>query len=470
MESEPPLSILLNVVHFISLQMSGGVLFSIVMLMFLLVGSALISGSEVAFFSLTRETLTNLNTEGSKVGQRIIYLRSFPKRLLATILIINNLINIGIVVLSAWVIQQILPAEVFLKWGQSINSLSFLNWASPAQWAYSFEFALTIVGVTFLLVLFGEVAPKIYAKLNNISLSKTMAFPLTILFQICSPFSGLLVNWTNRLENRLGSNGSQAGGNKDDIDLAIDLTVSGTKASQEEADILKGIVKFNDVTVKQIMCSRVDVFAVDKAQQDFGELLKQIKNAGFSRIPVYDQDFDNIHGILYVKDMIGYLEKENDFNWQNLIRVNILYVPESKKINDLLKEFQKERMHMAIVVDEYGGSSGIVTLEDVMEEVIGEIKDEFDIEQELDFKKIDDNNYIFEGKTLLNDVCRTIGEDTSTFDDIRGDSDSLAGLMLEIVGRIPKKDRKIIHKHITLTVQSVTKKRISKIKLTLDRS
>lgn len=464
MESEPPLPDLIGFVQFFFLQTNLGIWLSFLFLLVLLVCSALVSGSEVAFFSLSRAQLKEIEEDHSKSGSQLLFLKNRPQRLLATILIANNLINIAIVLVSTMVLGKLLPQEDLLEWGRGLFSTGIFNWTSPEKLAKTIEVLIAIVGVTFLLVLFGEVAPKIYAKLNNKKLAKFMSFPLVILYRIFTPFSTLLVAWTDRIERRISQSNAQSNTNKEDIDIAIDLTMSGKKASLQEANILKGIVKFNDVAVKQIMCSRVDVVAVSK-DISYKELMQTIRSSGYSRIPVYEDDFDHIKGILYVKDLLGKLNESEDFKWLSMIRKNMLYVPESKKINELLKVFQKERLHIAIVVDEYGGSSGIVTLEDVMEEVIGDIKGEFDDEQELEYTRIDDYTYIFEGKTLLNDVCRIIGQDTTTFDPIKGDADSLAGLILEISGTIPPKGKVIKLDHIKLTVQNVTKRRITKIKL-----
>jgi len=251
---------------------------------------------------------------------------------------------------------------------------------------------------------------------------------------------------------------------KEDLDKAIELTVNAEEGGQsgQEADILKGIVKFSDHQVKQIMKPRIDVVAIE-IEENYSSLMTLVKNSGYSRIPVFEEDFDSIKGILYVKDLLGHTQEENDFKWQELIRDQVLYVPESKKIDELLKEFQSKRMHIAIIVDEYGGSAGIVTLEDIMEEVVGDIRDEFDEDQEVDYIQIGKDNYIFEGKTLLNDVCRIIGEDTSIFDEEKGEADSLAGLILEITGVIPKQEKEITVGKTLLKVISVNKRRIEKI-------
>ena len=366
--------------------------------------SALISGSEVAFFSLSPNDIDDLRQDNSKTSQRIIKLKEMPRTLLATILISNNFINIGIVVLSDFVLGKVMPTEIFTNWAVQIGAadhLSFIPYFdfTNANIAWGVENLVKVVGVVFLLVLFGEVAPKVYANLNNVKLAKMMSGSLNVLNKFFSPGSKVLVNWTNAIESRLESKAQQASlMSKEDIDEAIELTVRNDDNAEEEVDILKSILKFGDVTVKQIMCSRVDVIAIE-FRTGFREVLKLAQRASVSRIPVFDDDFDNITGILYIKDLIGHADEGDDFEWQALIRTDLLYVPESKKISDLLKEFQQQKLHMAMVVDEYGGSSGLVTLEDVLEEVIGEIKDEFDDLSEIEFTKKDNHTYVFEGKT-----------------------------------------------------------------------
>lgn len=444
----------------------GFLIFGILIIVLLLVCSALISSSEVAFFSLTASDFQKLEQENNnRSSQDILSLKDFPRRLLATILISNNFINIGIVILSDAIFQMALPVSNFVTMMGGVPDSWLLFGLTKEQLGKYIHFGITVVGVTFLLVLFGEVAPKVYAKLNNMKIARFMSRPLTFLSIIFKPLSNLLVSGTSIIERKLARHAGASSTSKKDIDQAIELTV---KDEQQEIDILKGIVKFGEVSVKQIMCSRVDVVAVD-FKTTFVELIKLIKQSGYSRIPVIDEDFDNITGILYVKDLLKFLNESDDFEWQGYIRPEVHYVPEAKKISDLLKEFQSKRQHMAIVVDEYGGSSGIATLEDIMEEVIGEIKDEFDDTIEVEFKKIDDANFVFEGKTLLNDVCRVVGVDTGTFDNEKGDADSLAGLLLEIIGFIPKKGRVIYSGEYRLEVMSVSKRRIEQIKITLPK-
>ncbi|MEN0002732.1 MAG: gliding motility-associated protein GldE [Bacteroidota bacterium] len=442
-------------------------LMGILGILLLLICSALISGSEVAFFSLSPHDIFHLQQEDTPSATRILRMKDKPRSLLATILISNNFINVAITIVSFFLQKKFLPQTLFESWATQICNLLQLD---PLQWnsvvSDIIGYIITIVGVTSLLVLFGEIAPKVYARFNNIQLARITSKPLSILMRLFQPFSFILVTWTVSIENRL-SNTSRGGTLREDIDEAIELAVSQDDDRPEEVDILKSIVKFGEVSVKQIMRSRVDVVAVD-FRISYTELIQIVRESGFSRIPVYDDDFDNVTGILYVKDLLGHLHEEASFEWQELIRTNIMYVPEAKKIDDLLKEFQQNRMHMAIVVDEYGGSSGIVTLEDILEEIIGDIKDEFDDDTEVLYKKIDDANYLFEGKTLLNDVCRVIGVDTNTFDDIKGEADSLAGLILELLGEIPRKDTTTSFETFKFKIVSVNKRRIEQVLVTIE--
>lgn len=446
---------------------SFGLFVAILSMVLLLFSSAMISSSEVAFFSLTHNDFALLKEENSNAGNRILILKEKPRTLLATILISNNFINVAIVVLSSFIINGLVSEEEFLNWAIVFSTYFSSAKGSEEMWASIFEFSLTTVIVTFLLVLFGEVAPKIYAKLNKVQIAKVMSGVLFVLTKVLKPLSGLLVKGTSLIENRLEHRTSNST-SREDIDEAIKLSVGHEADAEQEMDILKGIVKFGDVAVKQIMRSRVDVVAVD-IRVSYKELLEIARESAFSRIPVYEEDFDHVTGILYVKDLLGHLKEGENFEWQNLIRTGVLYVPESKKIDDLLREFQTERMHMAVVVNEYGGSSGIVTLEDIMEEVIGEIKDEFDEEEEVDYQKINDYKYQFEGKTLINDACRILGVESALFDSIRGDADSLAGLILEMSGFIPKKGVEFFHDGYKFKVMQVNKRRIEQVMITLPK-
>lgn len=470
LEAEPDSQLFLGAFpwFFLLALPSAEVVAASVIIIFLLFCSALVSGSEVAFFSLNHKDFEKLAQDERGAGARILDLARRPRELLATILISNNFINIAIVILSDFVLRRVISVDTFLSWSKAIAENTMLN-LPVEKFADIISFIIAVVGVTFMLVLFGEVSPKVYAKLNNIRLAKLMSLPLVILVRVFSPLSGILVKWTNFIEARLAR--STAGGSptsRQDIDEAIELTVSGEEDTEQDVDILKSIVKFGDVSVKQIMRSRVDVVAVDY-RISYKELLKVVRESEYSRIPVFDEDFDHVTGILYVKDLLGHLNEEEEFEWQKLIRTDLLYVPEAKKIDDLLKEFQKKHLHMAIVVDEYGGSSGIVTLEDILEEIIGDIKDEFDDEPEVIYKQIDDYNFIFEGKTLLNDTCRILGLDTSTFDEVRGEADSLAGLILEILGEFPKDDDEVHYNQFRFKIVSVSERRIEQILITLPK-
>ena len=424
----------------------------------------MVSASEVAYFSLSPTDIEHLEKEGGPANNRIIDLKKKPRRLLVSILVANNFINIGIVILSYYIMNTLISENTFNEWAQALSQSSLFNLVSVGSLASILSFALTTVVATFILVLFGEVAPKIYANLNNIRHARMMSGPLVILTSLLSPFSGVLVGWSNKIEESIYRKRLTKSPDRKDIDKAIELSVSHEE-SQEDVDILKGIIKFGDVEAKQIMKPRIDVVSIEK-DTDFKGVMKIIKECGFSRIPIYTDDFDNIEGMLYVKDLLGFTHKK-DFNWQKIVRTNVLYVPESKKIDQLLKVFQKKRTHIAVVVDEYGGSSGIITLEDIMEEVVGEIKDEFDIDDEVEYLKIDDHNYIFEGKTLLNDVARVLGLEASIFDEGRGSADSLAGLVIELMGKIPKPDREIVYGELKFRIVAASKKRIEKINVCL---
>lgn len=458
MEIEPA-SILQSLILISSLWSVLGPLFIIVLL---LVCSGLVSGSEIAFFSLSPQDIDGLAKEASTKSKRILKLRENPPKLLATILISNNLINIGIILISDLLIKSILPEENFVALGEKWTNFVPLD---PILIGKVVSFLITVVVVSFFLLLFGEILPKIYASINNLGFVKFMERPMNVLSKIFSPFSNRLVKSTSIFETRFAANqASMDQSTKDDIEDAIDFSVSQEIYKDDQAGILKGIIKFGDVSAKQIMKSRMDIFAID-LETDFHSMFKQVVESGFSRIPVYEEDLDKIKGILYVKDLLGLNDEKKEYKWQGVVRDSVLYVPETKKIDDLLKEFQQKRLHLAIVVDEFGGTSGLVTLEDIMEEVIGEITDEFDDQEELDYVKLDDKNFIFEGKVLLNDVCRVIGEDIDFFDDVKKASDSLAGLILEMHGQIPRKGLSLELGRYSFKIREVSSRRIEKIKL-----
>ena len=434
---EDPFPIILNLLYQLNIDVLHlENLFVFCLILILLVFSALISGAEVSYFSLSMSDLESLKENKNKL---IIKLLKSPNLLLATILIVNNFINVAIIILSAYLttISIVFPEDSVL------------------------EFIFQVVIITCLLVLFGEITPKIYAHHNAIKFSLWMAKPLIFLNKALYPISFLLVSTTSIIENRLKR--KELDVNIDEISKALDLTDQENKS--KEGKILRSIVEFGDTDVKEIMKSRVDVIAIDKKTK-FSDLLKLIVSSGYSRIPVYDVQFDNVLGILYIKDLIPYLSKGDSFKWLDLCRAPF-FVPENKMINDLLKEFQAKKNHIAIVVDEYGGASGIVTLEDVLEEIVGEINDEFD-DDHNNYSKLDDNNFVFEGKILLIDFLKIINYDLDYFDDLKGESDSLAGLILENEGRIPKIGDVIIIKSFTFQIESVDLRRIKRIKVTLN--
>jgi gliding motility-associated protein GldE len=394
------------------------------------------------------------------------YLKAHPKRLLALILICNTFINIGIALIVEKLLEFWLPYEKYIHWAESLNSLLSIQ-STPEETAKLIYFLIAVVGATILILFFGEVMPKIYGRLNNRSLALAMAIPLRVFDFIFSPMTSVMVGMTHRaekslLEKKVGLQSTS----KEDLDAAIDLAISDDFEAEKQVDILKGIIKFNDVSTKQVMTPRTQVYGID-FNASFKEVIKMVNESGFSRLPVYNNDYDQITGILYAKDLIGHLHEEDLFEWQTLIRTNLLYVPESRKINELLNDFREQHVHMAFVVDEYGGTNGIVTLEDIMEEIVGEIKDEFDEQHELNYTRLDPNNYIFDGKTLINDMCRVLGIDIILFDEARGNADSIAGLVLEHSGEMPKKDQQLNIAGYKFKVIAVTQRRIEQIKVTI---
>ena len=462
MEPEPP-SLYLELLW--SVIFTGPIVCTIIGLIVLVLCSALISGSEVAFFSITPSDLKDLKVEKSKISASLISLKESPKRLLATILITNNLINILIIILSDYLLRMVIPEHVFGSYGSTISEYLPLSADVAAR---AINFLVSVFGVTFILVLFGELLPKIYANVHHLNLSRRMARPMELLTTLFAPLSAVMIKWSDSLESRINKSAGTIDSNKkDELEQAIEFSVDKDIYKTDEADLLKGIINFGEVSVKQIMKSRMDVVAIDM-EMNYQELLEIVRSSGFSRLPVFTESLDTIKGILYVKDLLGKGHNDKDYQWQDLIRDNIIYVPETKKIDELLKEFQLKRLHLAIAVDEFGGTSGLVTLEDIMEEIIGEIKDEFDDDLGVDFTKIDDYTYIFEGKVLLNDACRVLGIDLDEFDKVKGGSDSLAGLMLEIAGSIPKKNQIIEFERYTFHTIDVSKKRIESVKVVMD--
>ena len=423
------------------------ILIGSMVLVILLMCSALISGAEVALFSLTPSDLNDDDQKDTKLLNIISKLLSQPKKLLATILVANNFINIGIVLLFAK-----LSNSIFGDLKTSIT-LGFFS--------IDLVFFIEVIVITFLILLFGEILPKVYANRNNLRFSKFMARPLQLLDIVFSPISLPMRKITIGIHKRLGKQKSNL--NVDYLSQALELT-SEEDTTKEEQKILQGIVSFGNTDTKQVMRPRIDIFALDTSVT-FSAIVPEIVKNGYSRIPVYDDNIDDISGILYAKDLLPHLGK-TQFDWTSLLRTP-LFVPENKKLDDLMVEFQEKKIHLAIVVDEYGGTSGIVSLEDVIEEIVGDISDEFD-DDDLIYSKIDDFNFVFEGKTTLKDFYRIIRlDDDSEFETNKGEAETLAGFVLEISKTFPKIRSKIQFKSYTFIIESIDNKRIKQVKVCL---
>jgi len=414
------------------------------LLVVLLGCSALVSGAEVAFFGLSQTELNAFRDSGSTPGGIVYRLLQKPKKLLATILIANNAINIGIVLLLTDVGETLFATvdQVYLG-------------------VISLRFVLEIVLATFLILLFGEILPKIYANRNREVFALRMAYPLKALDFLFTPLTAPMRAGTILLYRRLGKQKSNL--SVDHLSQALELTSEGD-TTREEQKILQGIVSFGNTDTKQVMRPRIDIFALDEGMK-FPEVLEEIRKNGYSRIPVFSENMDNVLGVLYVKDLLPYLDRKT-FNWITLIR-EPFFVPENKKLDDLLLEFQNKKNHLAVVVDEFGGTSGIVTLEDVIEEIVGDISDEFD-DEDLIYSKLDDKNIVFEGKTNLKDFYRVARiPDTEPFEQRKGESETIAGFVLEISGNFPKRGETVLFNEYRFLVESVDKKRLKQIKITL---
>lgn len=404
---------------------------------FLIICSALISGSEVAFFSIDPK---KWNKKEEKISYKLIgKLLEKPNKLLATILIANNFVNVGIIILSTYI-----TSSVF-----NFDSAPIL------------KFGIQVVAVTFLLLMLGELIPKVFANQNPLKFARLMARPLMFLNKLFYPLSSLLVHSTSFIEKRFNSKGYNI--SVDDLSNVLDIA-GENDTNVEEKRILRSIVEFGNIQVKEIMKSRVDVTAFS-INTSFNEVKKEIIKSGYSRTPVYSESFDKIKGILYIKDLLPHLDTP-DFEWKTILR-SPFFVPEGKMIDDLMREFQQKKIHLAIVVDEYGGTSGIVTLEDIIEEIVGDINDEFD-DDGVKFSKLDSLNFIFEGKTSINDALKILNLEFDYFDEIKGESDSLAGLILEMEGNIPAIGEILEFNHLTFKIESVDKRRIKRVKITID--
>ena len=414
----------------------------ILLIIVLLICSALISGSEVAFFSLSKTDLKKISSSDARSLKLIALLRANPRRLLATLLVSNNFINISIVLLLA-------------SFGQLFDFNSLPDWLN---------FVLEVGFITALILLFGEILPKVYANRKPISFSKKMAFPVQILdkylfFFITIPMSKM----TKFIQDKLVFKKPNL--SVDKLSDAFNLT-DKSETSSEEKKIFKGIISFGSIEVKQVMKPRIDVFSVSKTMS-YTDLIKQVRENRYSRIPVFDETIDNVTGVIYLKDLFPYLDQKN-FDWTTLIR-EPYFIPENKKLDDLLKEFQKLKNHMAIVVDEYGGNSGIITLNDIVEEIVGEINDEFN-QDDIVYNKIDNNTFVFEGKVNLTDLYRILKiKDNKIFEKIKGDSETLGGFLLEQIGFFPKKNFKLKLKGIEFKIVEVNRKRIKSIMVVIKK-
>ena len=423
---------------------SVSIAIAIVAIFIMLIIVALVSAAESAFFSLTPNDMDELQTSDSRTDSKILLLLTTPKRLLATLLISVNFINIGIVILNS---TFIFGADALFAFPES-PMLGFI---------------LQVVAVTFLILLIGEVTPKIYATQNPLRASRSLVYFVIVLQRLFYPISSFLIFTTSLLDKLIKPKSHNI--SVDELSQALDLT-SDDEMAEEDHKILKGIVKFGNTDVKQIMQSRTHVTAFE-FKIGFTKLLSDLTAFGFSRVPIYKDSLDNIAGVLYSKDLLQYINEKDDFNWQGIVRPPF-FVPENKKIDDLLREFQSKKIHLAVVVDEYGGTSGIVTLEDVIEEIVGEINDEFD-DDDLVYSKLDADNFVFEGKAPLNDVYRILEIDGSDLEDVKGEADTLAGLIIEIEERIPTKNEKITFKNLTFTIESADNRKIKRVKITIDR-
>ncbi|REH00117.1 gliding motility-associated protein GldE [Flavobacterium aquicola] len=423
----------------IASQVDLTLIFGFIGIVILLFCSAIVSGAEVALFSLSQKDLEDSILENSSKGKIIARLLEKPKKLLATLLVANNFINIGVVILFSFVGKDIFSAI-----------------DSPVL-----KFTIEVILVTFLLLLFGEVLPKVYASRNNVKFAQLIAYPISGLDRFLSPVSTPMRSVTLFLQNKLGK--QKTNFSVDQLSQALELT-SNDDTSTEEQKILEGIVSFGNTDTRQVMSPRIDVFALE-ITESFASIYPKIIEKGFSRIPVYRDNIDQIEGVLFVKDLLPYINNVT-FDWTALLR-EPFFVPENKKLDNLLKDFQSMKSHLAIVVDEYGGTSGLVSLEDVIEEIVGDISDEFD-DAPVNFSKLDDRNYIFEGKINLKDFYRIIDVDEDLFEEQKGEAETLAGFILELLGNFPKKGQKIVFENCTFVIESVDQKRVKQIKVTIE--
>ncbi|RUA30598.1 MAG: hypothetical protein DSY76_02390 [Bacteroidetes bacterium] len=441
-ESEPGLYLIshLFTLNSIVLPFTLDALFSIISIIVLIITSGLISGSEIAFFSLEPNDIEEIKSNKADESVGILRLLENPKKLLASILISNNFINVSIVLISTHLTQVLFNFEGYELIG----------------------FIIQVIGITSILLLFGEIIPKIYAKNNGLMFVRLMAGPLSFTQKLFKPLVHALVYSTNIIDKRISKKKNAL--SMTDLSEVVDLTASNKEGNHvDETMILKGIATYGETDVKEIMKARVDISAIE-INSSFDEVLNSVREWGYSRIPIYEETLDEIKGILYIKDLLSFIDKK-EFPWTKKIR-KAFFVPENKKINDLLQEFRQKRIHMAIVVDEYGGTSGLVTLEDILEEIVGDINDEFDIQNEdFVYNQVDDNTWVFEAKTTLLDLCKVININSDIFDEVKGESDSIAGLILEIKGDFPEEGEEIEFENIIFKVLSMDARRISRVQV-----
>ena len=414
-------------------------------LIVLLISTALVSGAEAAFFSLSSSDIQSELESKTRRGNTIVKLIEKPKKLIATLMVAKTFFNLSFALLFISIGDRLFPTFKDLLFG-----------------IIEIRLVLELVIVTFIILMLGEILPKLYASKNNLRFVHLMANPIQILDKLLSPINRPMQAITLYFHKRLGKQKSDI--SVDQLSHALEITTEGD-TTEEEQKILHGIVSFGNTDTRQVMQPRIDVFALGE-HMEFSEVVKQIVKNGYSRIPVYKENMDTVTGVLYVKDLLPYIDK-SDFNWISLKR-DAYFVPENKKLDDLLKEFQEKKIHLAIVVDEYGGTSGVVTLEDIIEEIVGDISDEFD-DEDLVYSKLDEKNFVFEGKTVLKDFYKVISlEDETEFEENKGESETIAGFVLEIAGSFPKKGEKIIFNNITFVIEALDNKRIKQIKVIID--
>jgi len=437
-----------NLLHFFKPVLLGSIpqtaiTIMVVLLLLLLVLSFIVSGAEVAYFSLSYKDVNVLKTKQHPSARRILNLLDEPKTLLASLTIANTFTNIAIIILSNFLVDELTNVDA----------------------NFFFALMLKIIIITSVLVLFAEVLPKVWAAQNNLRFAYYSSFLVSTLNSVCKGISNWMVGYNDRIEKSLGG-GKSSSYSLEELDQAIDLTTSHD-ATEEEKNMLKGIIKFGNITVRQVMRSRLDVHGIETSTP-FNDLVKKVEELSYSRLPVYKDNLDNVVGIIQTKDLIPHLNEAAGFEWHSLMR-QPYFVHEHKLIEDLLREFQSKRIHFAVVVDEFGGTEGIVTLEDIMEEVIGDIRDEFDDEDSQN-NKIDDKNFVFEGKTMIIEACRNMNIPVDTFDEVRGDSETLAGLVLELAGEIPQVNQEVLSGDFLFSILELEKNRIKKMKITINPS